>query len=339
MLNEEKIRIMTGIAMFEKKAGRDILPASRYFKSDYVGGRMIRSFIFYTFSSMLCLALWVLYQMEDIMSTMDVTALLASAKHVALFYAAGLLILALGIILNTKSGLGVSPIISVAYSIATIGGFNFGNITFLLYSAFVVVEIVLHIFRNQRYSREADGAIAPAAHRDLKLVLLMDLLQLPLSLVFTRFMNLFSALLPAPSDNMLSRLLILAAGIILTGIGAAMSLNMRIIPNPGDGIVQAISDCVGKSVGFTKNCFDLFNICLTTFIGLIFAHKLIGIGLGTVIAVLGVGRVIAVFNHHFFFLLHRPLRQTHRTDLHKQYHRYADRKFGLACFVVKKSHT
>lgn len=73
------------------------------------------------------------------------------------FYVAGLLILALGIILNTKSGLGVSPIISVAYSIATIGGFNFGNITFLLYSAFVVVEIVLHIFRNHRYSGEAGG--------------------------------------------------------------------------------------------------------------------------------------------------------------------------------------
>ena len=107
------------------------------------------------------------------------------------FYVAGLLILALGIILNTKSGLGVSPIISVAYSITTIGGFNFGNITFLLYSAFVVVEIVLHIFRNHRYSGEAGGAIAPAAHRDLKLVLVMDLLQLPLSLVFTRFMNLF----------------------------------------------------------------------------------------------------------------------------------------------------
>ena len=87
------------------------------------------------------------------------------------FYVAGLLILALGIILNTKSGLGVSPIISVAYSITTIGGFNFGNITFLLYSAFVVVEIVLHIFRNHRYSGEAGGAIAPAAHRDLKLVL------------------------------------------------------------------------------------------------------------------------------------------------------------------------
>lgn len=215
-----------------------------------------------------------------------------------IFYVAGLLILALGIILNTKSGLGVSPIISVAYSIATIGGFNFGNITFLLYSVFVVVEIILHVLRNRRYSGEADGAIAPAAHRDLKLVLVMDLLQLPLSLVFTRFMNLFSAMLPAP-QNMPSKLLVLAAGIILTGIGAAMSLNMRIIPNPGDGIVQAISDCVGKPVGFTKNCFDLFNICLTISISLIFAHKLIGIGLGTVVAVLGVGRVIALFNHLF----------------------------------------
>ena len=215
-----------------------------------------------------------------------------------IFYVAGLLILALGIILNTKSGLGVSPIISVAYSIATIGGFNFGNITFLLYSVFVVVEIILHVLRNRRYSGEAEGAIAPAAHRDLKLVLVMDLLQLPLSLVFTRFMNLFSAMLPAP-QNMASKLLVLAAGIILTGIGAAMSLNMRIIPNPGDGIVQAISDCVGKPVGFTKNCFDLFNICLTISISLLFAHKLIGIGLGTVVAVLGVGRVIALFNHLF----------------------------------------
>ena len=69
------------------------------------------------------------------------------------FYAAGLLILALGIILNTKSGLGVSPIISVAYSIATIGGFNFGNITFLLYSAFVVVEIVTYLPESEIFQR------------------------------------------------------------------------------------------------------------------------------------------------------------------------------------------
>ena len=216
-----------------------------------------------------------------------------------LFYISGLLVLALGIILNTKSGLGVSPIISVAYSISTIGDFNFGNTTFMLYTVFVIIEIVLHTIRNPRMRKNANKALEPAVHKSLPLILLMDLLQLPLSLIFTRFMNLFSAWIPAPGDNFVLKLVLLFFGIVLTGIGAAMSLNMRNIPNPGDGIVQAIADCIRKPVGFTKNCFDLCNICITISVSLIFAHHLIGIGLGTVLAVLGVGRVIALFNHLF----------------------------------------
>ena len=216
-----------------------------------------------------------------------------------LFYISGLLVLALGIILNTKSGLGVSPIISVAYSISTIGDFNFGNTTFMLYTVFVIIEIVLHTIRNLRMRKNANKALEPAVHKSLPLIFLMDLLQLPLSLIFTRFMNLFSAWIPAPGDNFVLKLVLLFFGIVLTGIGAAMSLNMRIIPNPGDGIVQAIADCIRKPVGFTKNCFDLCNICITISVSLIFAHHLIGIGLGTVLAVLGVGRVIALFNHLF----------------------------------------
>lgn len=204
-----------------------------------------------------------------------------------IFYVLGLLSLALGIILNTKSGLGVSPIISVSYSISTILNVNFGNMTFVLYTVFVIIEIVIHTALKNKQKKE------------LLVALLKDFLQLPLSLVFTRFMNLFSAWIPAPSHGIVSQLLVLIAGIICTGIGAAISLDMRIIPNPGDGIVQAIADCIHKPVGFTKNCFDLLNICISISVGLIFAHKLIGIGVGTVLSVLGVGRVIALFNHLF----------------------------------------
>ena len=204
------------------------------------------------------------------------------------FYIMGLLILALGIILNTKSGLGVSPIISVAYSIATIWKLNFGNTTFVLYAVFVMVEIILHILMRNGQQEKTGNSLAVTLGKDL--------LQLPLSLVFTRFMNLFSAWIPAPSHGFGSKLVVLAMGIICTGIGAAMSLNMRLIPNPGDGIVQTIADCIHKPVGFTKNCFDLVNICITISVGTIFAHRLIGVGIGTVIAVVGVGRVIAAFN-------------------------------------------
>lgn len=220
-----------------------------------------------------------------------------------LFYAIGLLVLALGLTLNTKTGLGVSPIISVAYSVATIFDHNFGNMTLALYSLFVVIELILHIIRDRRYTKKSGGALAHAGKKDLKLILLMDILQLPLSLVFTRFLNVFSDLIPnlysdgaASAGELTVRIIVLIIAIILTGIGAAMSLNMRIVPNPGDGIVQAIADTIHKSVGFTKNCFDLTNITITIILSFVFAGHLVGVGIGTVLAMIGVGRTIAVFN-------------------------------------------
>lgn len=221
-----------------------------------------------------------------------------------LIYIAGLLILALGIILNTKAGLGVSPVISVAYSISQINDFNFGNTILGLYTLFVTIEIVIHTVKNISSRRNSDNVLAPANKNSLKFIILTDVLQIPLSIVFTRFMNLFADNIPDFSPkgtntlpHFCLQLLVLLAALILTGIGAVMSLNMRIVPNPGDGIVQAISDCIHKSVGFTKNCFDLFNVSLTVCIGLISIGHLIGIGIGTVLSMIGVGRVIAVFNH------------------------------------------
>ena len=90
MLNEEKIRLMTGIAMYEKKAEKDVFPVTRYFKSDYVGSHMIRSFLIYTFLCVCLAGMWLLYQIEDILNTMDISVLLESAKYIAIIYAAGL---------------------------------------------------------------------------------------------------------------------------------------------------------------------------------------------------------------------------------------------------------
>jgi uncharacterized membrane protein YczE len=71
---------------------------------------------------------------------------------------------------------------------------------------------------------------------------------------------------------------------------------MRIVPNPGDGIVQTIADAVGKDNGFVKNCVDITCVIVTCATGLILSGKIIGIGIGTLLAMVGVGRVIAVFN-------------------------------------------
>jgi uncharacterized membrane protein YczE len=204
-----------------------------------------------------------------------------------ILYMIGMVILALGISLNAKTSLGVSPIISTAYCVSTITGYNFGNMTFLLYVFFVCLEIVIHLCRG------------------LKRKAAVDCLQVIVSLIFTRFLNVFEMLIPnlgseemqgTFAGSLAGRIVFLVLAIICTGIGAALSLNMRIVPNPGDGIVQTIADAVGKDNGFVKNCVDITCVIITCATGLILSGKIIGIGIGTLLAMVGVGRVIAVFN-------------------------------------------
>ena len=199
-----------------------------------------------------------------------------------LVYVVGMFILAIGLTLNTKANLGVSPIISVPYSISQITGLNFGDLTFVVYAIFVVVQIIIHI-RLKNHKR-----------------IVSDILQLPLSLIFTRLLNIFSTYIPT-AQNLGIRFIVLTLAIICTGVGAAMSLSMQLVPNPGDGIVQALAERFNKSVGLTKNLFDCLNLCITLCISLFIAHRIVGVGIGTVVAVLGVGRVIALYHHIFGF--------------------------------------
>ena len=37
MLNEEKIKVMNKLAMYEQGEGKKYLPVSRYYRSDYIG--------------------------------------------------------------------------------------------------------------------------------------------------------------------------------------------------------------------------------------------------------------------------------------------------------------
>ena len=194
------------------------------------------------------------------------------------FYIIGLLVLALGITLNTKTNMGVSPLISVAYCVASLLKENVGDVTLIWYIVFVAVEIICHIGLKRFRTIPA------------------DILQIPLSIVFTRFMNLFSDVIPDMTGSVVTRGIFLVIAIALTGVGIGLTLNVRLIPNPGDGIVQALSDCCGRKVSTVKNMLDAFCVLITVVISMIFARKLIGIGVGTILAVIFVGRAVAVYN-------------------------------------------
>lgn len=90
MLSEDKIRLMTGIAMFEKREGKHIFPVNRYFRSDYVSRHMFRSFFSYTVSYLLCAGVWCVYNMERILNAMDIDGFLDLGKRAGFLYVAGL---------------------------------------------------------------------------------------------------------------------------------------------------------------------------------------------------------------------------------------------------------
>ena len=199
-----------------------------------------------------------------------------------LVYALGLIVLAFGLVLNTKTGLGTAPLVSPAFVVSQLTGAAFANVTFMLYGVFVLIELILHLIRRE-YRRMVN-----------------DLVQLPFALAFTRFMGLFDGLLPSFAADcagtiwgtLWMRVLLLLAAIMLIGVGACLSVRMRLIPNPGDGVVLALSDFTGLKLGLTKNIFDVVCVIVAGAIGLIARGQLIGVGMGTALAMVGVGRVM-----------------------------------------------
>ena len=84
-------------------------------------------------------------------------------------YLFGMVLLALGITLNTQAGLGASAIVSVPYTISQGSGMNFANLTLIVYCVLVAAQFFIK-GKNRRW---------------------IDVLQVVVSIVFTRFMALF----------------------------------------------------------------------------------------------------------------------------------------------------
>lgn len=64
MLNNSRIRLMTKLALYESKEGKEDIHLSKYYKTDYVRYQIIKSIICATIGYALILALVLLYKSE-----------------------------------------------------------------------------------------------------------------------------------------------------------------------------------------------------------------------------------------------------------------------------------
>ena len=70
MINEEKVKIMTKIAMYEQGKGRKYLPVSKYYRSDYIGLALIKNFFLVTIGYIMAVAAVAVYFGEYLMENL-----------------------------------------------------------------------------------------------------------------------------------------------------------------------------------------------------------------------------------------------------------------------------
>lgn len=189
-------------------------------------------------------------------------------------YLAANQLLALGIILNTRTGLGVAAFSSVFYATAKITGLTLGTCSMMLYVVLIVCQIAL-----------------------LKKVTLQIVCEIPFSLLFSLLTDLYDALIPELSLTMPEAYLLLAVALVCSTLGVYFSVNCEIVVTPTDAIVRTISNVFPIRFSFAKNGFDLSMIAISVILCLALGKPFYGVGPGTLISVLAMGRLIAVWAH------------------------------------------
>ena len=96
MLNFKKIRLMTKLAVYEKKDGREDIQLSKYYKTDYVRYQVLKSIISATIGYALIIALIVFYKMEYLIKNAVVLDYKLLGTYLLAFYLMTITIYGLG---------------------------------------------------------------------------------------------------------------------------------------------------------------------------------------------------------------------------------------------------
>lgn len=82
MINEEKVKVMNKIALYEHGRGRQYLPISKFFRSDYIGLALIKNFFMVTIGYALILAAVGAYFSEFFMNSIHKMNLVLAGGYV-----------------------------------------------------------------------------------------------------------------------------------------------------------------------------------------------------------------------------------------------------------------
>ena len=198
-----------------------------------------------------------------------------------LFFALGVAINSFGIAVITKAALGTSPISSVAYVLDLAFPPTLGEFTFVINLVFIGIQIAL-------------------LRRDFQPV---QFLQIVVNVVFSALIDVSMAALGTfEPTGLAAQLAALLIGCTILAFGIAVEVAPNVIVVPGEGAVRAISSVSAKPFGSCKVAFDVTLVAIALVLSLAFFRGIQGLGVGTVVSALLVGRIVNLFNRFVPFL-------------------------------------
>ena len=123
-------------------------------------------------------------------------------------------------------------------------------------------------------------------------------LQIGVNIVFSWFIDVSMKILQGfvPEEGA-AQLLSLFIGCVILAFGISMEVAPNVLLVPGEGIVKALSKVCQKRFGTVKVIFDSSLISISFVLSFLFFHRLNGLGAGTVISALVVGKMVNICNH------------------------------------------
>ena len=178
-------------------------------------------------------------------------------------YLAGVVVLALGMVVQTESGLGVASLTCFAQVIADITGMTLGTMITATYCAYIVAQAL--ILRRQFQPR--------------------ILLEVFFSAVIGIFTDFFMAVMPFHPVGLAAQVATMVASLALVAFGVSLVVNMGVVPNAPDGLVKVV--------------FDTSHVVVALVLSWTVLHTIDAFGITTIIAALFLGKFINVMNRLF----------------------------------------
>lgn len=198
-------------------------------------------------------------------------------------YVLGFFILAIGINISKRAGLGISPVSSIPYACELVWGIELGKATYLVYMVLMALQIIL-LRKNYKI-------------RSLLQIVATFILGTFITYTSTKYLLFW---LPAPS-NYFIQLVYLLVSIVVIGVGVSLFLIPNIMPPPAEGLAQAIVEVSKGKIKFgnAKIMVDSSMVLTSALLSIIFLGGLQTVREGTILAAVLVGKVVGFMLKHY----------------------------------------